>query len=80
MGVTEKLVERVDNIECLFGLPYKMMKSKELVVHIDEVQVPTQCRKDHRGVESDSESVNEEKDIPPSSSFDPQGASTNGTA
>lgn len=60
--VVERLVERVDNIEYMVELFYKMAKAKELDVSIDEVKVLTCPREEHGGVESDSD--NEDTSTP----------------
>lgn len=40
-------MERVDNIEYVFDLLYKMAKSKELGVSMDGVEVPTHLREEY---------------------------------
>lgn len=37
----EKLKEKVDNLEYVVGLVYKMLKAKELGFRIEEVKIPT---------------------------------------
>lgn len=65
--VAERLVERIDNIEYVVSLLYKMTKIKELRVSMDEIEVPTCIREEHGGVENESETESEDEReyIPP---------------
>lgn len=73
--VVEQSVEKFNNIEFVISLLYKMMKNKELGVHIDEIEVPTCLREDRRGVERENGNEEEGEDICPPP-IDPQRTSS----
>lgn len=78
-----RLEEKVDNLEYMVELVYKMLRSKELGVSIDEVEASSRPREAREAreaeVEEESDTKSKEEDIPPLLVFDPQSASMSDT-